>query len=213
MSLVPTAVRVRVMLENDIVEGRYQPGDKVDVERIASAYGCSRTPVREALQALEASGLVSVRPKNGTFVSKLDIAELTQRFEVMAELETLCASLACRRATPADLADISKGLATCSEAASCGDADLYYAENTVFHQAIYTAAHNDFLRAETQRLQAMLQPYRRRQLHVRDRIQKSLSDVMPPKMKNRAITNGRSSGASTCPAALQTARLRLRPMR
>ncbi|RJE79619.1 GntR family transcriptional regulator [Paracoccus sp. JM45] len=176
MTNLPTTARIRFALENAIVDGEYQPGDRIDPDRIAGEYCCSRTPVREALQALEASGLLIVQPKRGTFVAKLGVTDLMHRFEVMAQMEALCATLACRRATQADQATIADSLDACKTAADAGDSDRYYAENTRFHQAIYTAAHNPFLQAETLRLQAILQPYRRRQLKAHGRIQTSLAE-------------------------------------
>ncbi|RJL06459.1 GntR family transcriptional regulator [Paracoccus aestuarii] len=172
----PTTHRIRVDLENAIVDGRYQPGDRIDPEAIAAGYGCSRTPVREALQALEASGLVVVQPKRGSFVARLDVRQLMERFELMAELEAFCAALACRRATAEDLDRIAASNAACARAADRDDAEGYYTENTVFHQAIYAASGNGFLRAQATRLQAVLQPYRRRQLQARGRIRRSLDE-------------------------------------
>jgi DNA-binding GntR family transcriptional regulator len=173
---LPTAQRIRMALENDIVDGVYAPGERIDPDLLAAHYGCSRTPVREALQALETSGLLRVMPKRGTFVTKLDVSELLQRFEMMAELESFCARLACRRADAADTDRIEASLTACAAAAEAGDSDRYYAENTLFHQAIYHAAHNAFLETETLRLQIMLQPYRRRQLQAKGRLQRSLDE-------------------------------------
>lgn len=175
MSL-PATHRIRVALENAIVDGRYQPGDRIDPEQLAAEYGCSRTPVREALQALEASGLLVVQPKRGTFVTRLDVTQLMERFELMAELEAFCAELACRRASDAHLAQIAASVAACEAAADRHDAESYYNENTVFHQAIYGATGNSFLQSEALRLQAVLQPYRRRQLQARGRLQRSLEE-------------------------------------
>ena len=170
MATLPAAQRIRISLENAIVEGQFRPGDRIDPDQIARDYGCSRTPVRDALQALEASGLLVVQPKRGTFVTKLDAGELMHRFEVMAEMEAASARLATRRAEPEDVAAMEAALTACRAAAEAGDVDGYYAQNTEFHQAIYHATHNPFLEAETLRLQAMLQPYRRRQLRANGRM-------------------------------------------
>lgn len=80
--------------------GRFRPGDQLDLDDICAEYGCSRTPVREAIQYLSNSGLVKVRPKRGTFVSRLTVREPTERFEVMAELEGLCAALSAHHMAP-----------------------------------------------------------------------------------------------------------------
>lgn len=170
------AQKIRVELENAIVDGYYPPGTKLDLDEIAANFGCSRTPVREALQSLENSGLLQVQPKRGTFVARLGASELMDRFEVMAEMEALCARLACRRALVADRAAIAASMRACEEAVKAGDAGSYYTENTHFHRAIYSATHNEFLQMETQRLQVMLQPYRRRQLEAPGRMERSFSE-------------------------------------
>lgn len=102
----PTVQNIRDELENAIVDGKFQPGERLDPEALATRFGCSRTPIREALQALEGSGLVRVRAKRGTFVTKLGVPELAEQFEVMAELEAMCARLAARRASASELQTI-----------------------------------------------------------------------------------------------------------
>ena len=85
------------------MDGKFLPCERLDTEALAMRFGCSRTPIREALQALEGSGLVSVRAKRGTFVTKLGVPELAERFEVMAELEAMCTRLAARRASSLEI--------------------------------------------------------------------------------------------------------------
>lgn len=179
----PTPIRprasvqdIRDAMENEIVDRNLLPGERLDPEALAVRFCCSRTPIREALQALEASGLVRIQPKRGTFVTELGVVELAERFELMAELEALCARLAARRATARDLASIRAAQEACGRAVRSGDADVYYYENTAFHHAIYRAAGNVFLEGEALRLQAMLQPYRRRQLQLRGRMQRSFDE-------------------------------------
>lgn len=168
---------IRDQLEDDIVNGRLQPGEQVQVEQLMGRFSVSRTPVREALQQLEASGLVEVRPKRGTYVSRLGVTELFQMFEVMAELEAMCARLAARRAQPGQLQEIQKALTRCEEAASSGDtADAYYYANEQFHQLVYHACGNSFLVQQTMSLKNRLKPYRRLQLRLRDRISHSLAE-------------------------------------
>lgn len=106
MNTVPNVVRIREALEDAIVSGRFAPGARLDPEALAREFDCSRTPIREALQQLEASGLVRVAAKRGTFVSEWTVDELAERFEVMAELEAICARLAARRITEAELTEL-----------------------------------------------------------------------------------------------------------
>lgn len=171
-----TTQQIRQVLENAIVDGRFGPGEKLDIERLADEFSCSRTPIREALQALEVSGLVRVESKRGTFVTELGIVDLTERFEVMAELEAMSARLAATRVSAAGLDRILAAQALCEQAVETGDSDAYYHQNTAFHHAVYAASGNRFLESEALRLQTMLQPYRRHQLQLRGRMMRSLHE-------------------------------------
>ena len=176
MSTVPNTVRVRRALENAIVDGRYAPGSRLDPEALAQEFACSRTPIREALQQLEASGLVQVLPKRGTYVSEWSAADLAERFEVMAEVEALRARLAARRITDAEMTVFEAVHESCRRLAEAGEVEAYYLRNSDFHHCIYRATHNAFLEQEAMRLHAMLQPYRRMQLQVRNRMARSFAE-------------------------------------
>lgn len=166
--------QIRDELEDDIVNGRLQPGEQVQVEGLATRFGVSRTPVREALQQLETSGLVEVLPKRGTYVTRIGLTELVQMFEVMAELEALCARLAARRAPDRTVADIEQAMRACETVATTTqDANAYYYANEDFHRLIYDACGNPFLVQQTLALKNRLKPYRRMQLQIRDRMAQS----------------------------------------
>ena len=168
--------QVRDQLEDDIVNGRMRPGEQVQIEALMARFAVSRTPVREALQQLEISGLIEVLPKRGTFVAKVGMPELIHMFEVMAELEALCARLAARRAPPATLADIQRALDACESEAGADDPNAYYYANEQFHGLIYQACGNPFLVQQTLTLKNRLKPYRRLQLRMRNRIAQSLDE-------------------------------------
>lgn len=176
MVRVPESQRIRDALENAIVDGRYGPGERLDPVLLQTEFGCSRTPVREALQALERSGLVQIRPKRGTYVTELSISELGERFEVMAELEGMAARLSSRRIDQAALEQMREALLECEQQEAAGDADGYYYANARFHGIIYDACGNQYLRERAHHLRKVLQPYRRLQLRVPDRMRRSLGE-------------------------------------
>lgn len=167
---------IREYLEDAIVNGQYRPGDKLDPVQLSQEFGCSRTPIREALQALEHSGLVEIRPKRGTFVTLLSLADLVERFEVMAELESMAAKLATRAVTTDHLDKIQHALTQCEEFEALGDPDGYYHANADFHGRIYDASANTFLVSTLNRLRRSLQPYRRIQLRAPNRMRRSLDE-------------------------------------
>ncbi|WP_300342575.1 GntR family transcriptional regulator [Nesterenkonia sp.] len=176
MARVPESQRVRDALENAIVDGRYRPGERLDPSQLEQQFGCSRTPIREALQALERSGLVSIRPKQGTYVTELSLAELADRFEVMAELEGMAARLCARRIDRGQLEELHHALQECQLYEQKGDSDGYYYANAWFHGVIYDACGNEYLRQQAHSLRRVLQPYRRLQLRVPDRMRRSLAE-------------------------------------
>ncbi|GGX88589.1 GntR family transcriptional regulator [Litchfieldella qijiaojingensis] len=170
------AQRLRDSLEDDIINGRRAPGERLDPETLGKEFQVSRTPVREAIQQLVASGLVTVSPKKGTFVAKVGIDQLIEMFEVMAELEGMCGRLAARRITQLEMLELRQALERCEAAAEAGNPDEYYYENEAFHHCIYAASHNGFLAEEARQLKQRLKPYRRLQLQVRHRMGTSLAE-------------------------------------
>ena len=87
-----------------IMDGQLAPGERLFEDRLAEQLGVSRNPVREAIRALEGSGLVEVRPRRGAYVSQLDPHQATQLLELRAVIESYAARLAARNRTHADLA-------------------------------------------------------------------------------------------------------------
>ncbi|PWI18038.1 GntR family transcriptional regulator [Streptomyces sp. Act143] len=176
MVRVPESQRVRDALENAVIDGRYRPGERLDPAQLEEEFGCSRTPIREALQALERSGLVQIRPKRGTYVTELSIPELAERFEVMAELEGMAARLSARRIERESLEELERALRECEKHAAADDADSYYYANASFHGIVYDSCGNEYLRQQAHALKRVLQPYRRLQLRVPDRMRRSLTE-------------------------------------
>ena len=167
---------LREAVEEDIATGRLLPGTHLDENQLALRFGVSRTPIREALGLLAGEGLVEIRPRRGAVVAQITPQRLIEMFEVMAELEALCARQAARRMTVPDLQAIEAAHAACRQAATDGDPDAYFYANEDFHQRIYAASHSGYLAEQAQSLQRKLRPYRRLQLRVRNRIARSLQE-------------------------------------
>src|SRR6478672_10293885 len=93
------AEALRDEIEQDIVTGRLQPGERLDEQSLADRFGVSRTPIREALMQLASAGMVQLHSRRGAFVASLGLKEIIERFEAMAALEGMCGALAARRIT------------------------------------------------------------------------------------------------------------------
>lgn len=167
---------VRTLMKEDIILGLLAPGDFLSEARISEKYGVSRTPVREAIRALAGDGLVTLRPRQRAVVRGLKAAEIVDQFEAMAELEASCAWLAAYRRTATELAALEEAQAKCRQLAIDQDPVAYYGANVPFHELIYTASGNNYLRSETLRLRNRLSFMRITQGQLPGRLASSSSE-------------------------------------
>ena len=170
------AEALRDEIEQDIVTGRLQPGERLDEQSLADRFGVSRTPIREALMQLASTGMVELHSRRGAFVASLGLKEIIERFEAMAALEGMCGALAARRITDEQRAMLLAVHEECQNEAKNGASDPYYYANERFHQTIYEACHNTYLAEQARHLHNRLKPYRRLQLRTRHRIGHSLAE-------------------------------------
>jgi len=166
--------RLRETIEEQIATGELTPGTALDEATLAERHGVSRTPVREALMQLYAEGLVELRPRRGAVVVSIGPSRLMEMFEVMAELEAMCARLAARRMSDAERAALQQAHEACASVRE--DPDAYFYGNEAFHAALYAGSHNGFLIEQATQLQRRLRPYRRLQLRVRNRTRTSFDE-------------------------------------
>lgn len=156
--------------------GRLEPGDPLDEAELASKFGVSRTPVREALLQLAAIDWIQFRPRRGAVVAPITLQRMVQMFEVMAELEALCARLAAERMTAAERNLLQQAAKACArEARSKAESaySRYFDANYAFHELVYLGAHNDHLLEMVKALRNRLTPYRRFRLRSPMRLKNS----------------------------------------
>ncbi len=167
------AEAVRQRLSDDIADGVLWPGMTIDENEIALRYGVSRTPVREAIRDLAALGLVETRPHRSAIVSLPTPERLRDMFDVMAELEAICASHAAVRMSPPE----RQGLVAIHEALAAvvrdNDLERYRSINEQFHAAIYAGSHNAYLVEMTGQTRKRLSPFRRAQFLLPGRLSRS----------------------------------------
>lgn len=165
--------RIRNALSDAIAAGELAAGTALDEQLLADRYGASRTPVREALRQLAASGLVEIRPRRGVVVAQLTPQRIADMFEASAEIEALCARLAAYRMTPMERGALMDLHEESAAAVAAGDVDAYDRLNRFFHEALYAGTHNSFLAEQALALRERLAAFRRTQLRQGDRIHRS----------------------------------------
>jgi DNA-binding GntR family transcriptional regulator len=160
LAIAGLADEIAYRLRADILEGRLPLGAPLPHEQLAARFGVSRTPIREALRKLQATGLVEVSPNRGAVVRTPARTELVEVYELRADLEGFACELACARATGEELDAldaVQARLAAAIEDAEVLDEagfDAAVADaNGAFHDAIHRAARNDRLLASIRDLQ------------------------------------------------------------
>ena len=170
------STQLREAIEELIAVGTLSPGQHLDETELAARFGVSRTPIRETLIQLASMGLVVIRPRRGAVVAELGPRQLVEMFEMMSELEAVCARLGARRMNGAEREALRAVHAACAAASASVDPDDYYYRNEAFHHAIYGGSHNQFLIDQALALSRRLRPYRRLQLRVRNRVGASFAE-------------------------------------
>jgi DNA-binding GntR family transcriptional regulator len=152
--------RIYQHLVDQIIEGRLRPGQRVEEQMVASEFGVSRTPVRDALRQLAGTGLVEFRPNKGVMVVDLKLEELSEIFEALGEFEALCARLAAQRMTQLERTALRGFHAEAQDAAAAENESRYDELNDQLHQAIYLGTHNPTISATTENLRQRIMPFR-----------------------------------------------------
>jgi DNA-binding GntR family transcriptional regulator len=138
------ADRTYVQLREEIITIRLPPGTLLREPELMSRLGAGRTPVREALLRLQRDGFVVVVARGGTFVSKIDISDLTAIYEARARIESWATRLAAQRMGEPERRE-ARELIDALQALAPGELDALLALDRRIHRFIYSSAKNTYL--------------------------------------------------------------------
>ncbi|WPC06236.1 GntR family transcriptional regulator [Pseudomonas benzenivorans] len=154
------AERIRLAIEDGIRTGALPPGTVIDEAEFMRKYKISRTPLREAMLQLQAQGLLTSQPRGGMIVTKMNLQQLLALWELLAELEGLCARLACERMTDSERQQLEQVLEAAAPVVEANDLEAWKAANQKFHELIYRGCRNPFLREHIFQIRARTGAYR-----------------------------------------------------
>lgn len=144
----PTAAEeVYRALKRDLITLAHRPGAALTEQELASRYGTSRVPVREACRRLQQEGLLTSIPYKGYTVNQISMKQIADCFDLRMVLETHAAELAVARATAGELDGLAALAAveyTYHDWESYAD---FLAKNTQFHLRLAALSGNDRLAA------------------------------------------------------------------
>jgi len=138
----PLHYEVADRLREMITQGELAPGERLNERVLTERFGISRTPLREAVKILFAEGLVRLFPNRGAIVVAINREDAEDMFQMMASLEALGGTLACARATAADIAEITELHERMKAFHAERKVNEYYECNQQIHEKIIDCAGN-----------------------------------------------------------------------
>lgn len=144
--------RLYETLRRDILTLELTPGTDLDETTLASAFGLSRTPLREVLQQLAGEGYISMRENRGSRVSELSHQTLRDFFLAAPMIYSAVSRLAAQNATTRQIVDLKDAQSQFKTALNRGTAKDRTLHNNRFHAVIGEMAANIYLTASLQRL-------------------------------------------------------------
>ncbi|MFE7423377.1 GntR family transcriptional regulator [Rhodococcus sp. NPDC057529] len=135
----PLSEMVRQQILASIHSGELAPNDVINTGQLAEKYGVSRTPVREALGALERAGVLTVLPYRGHVVRPLSLEDALDIYFVRELIETEAAERAATRMSDEALAQL-EALGEAHSASGAGSGLAFDEQSYEFHRKIAEAA-------------------------------------------------------------------------
>jgi DNA-binding GntR family transcriptional regulator len=132
-------------LQSEILRNQLKPGDQLHQEELTDRLGVSRTPVREAIQRLQAEGLVTFIPRKGAVVSYIPHKRIEEIYDVRGRLEAYAASLAVHNLKPPQVARLKRLVGEMERLDPETQLEESLERNQEFHYIIYSAAENQTL--------------------------------------------------------------------
>lgn len=153
-----TGARVADELRLAILHGAYPPGTRLRQEELASQYGASRVPVREALRILESDGLVTTVANAGAWIARLSLDECVELYQVRERIEPLLLRYSLPQLAEAQIDRLGE---LSEQMRRLNDVEKFLELDREFHLGSYAGAATTFLGPTVERLWNTTQHYRR----------------------------------------------------
>lgn len=128
-----------------IIEVQLEPGERINVTKIAEQLGVSRTPIRSAMDQLAEDGLIKRVSDRGYQVTPIGMADCFDLCDARKILEGTAAAMAANNITFADLEILERSIVNAKECLARQGFDDFAEQDTIFHETLLRAANNRYL--------------------------------------------------------------------
>jgi len=149
-------------LKEAILTGAIPRGARLYESKIAEETGISRTPVREALHALEREFLIAAIDKVGYEIVDTDIEDLDEISEIRKTVEALALKKAVDRIGEDEIRELEENLKKAERAVKERKPDVFVQLDAEFHNILCSLSHSDRLIRMADSLRKEMQRFRSR---------------------------------------------------
>lgn len=139
----PAYAALRDQLRKDIVSGEIPHGTRLTIAHVVERYGVSQMPVREALQALQGEGLITISPHKGAHVLSLDARFVRNVYDIRAAIESLLAWSSMPHVDDKAMAQLEAAQRRLDAAVEGENHDLFFELNKDYHLRLYSYSENE----------------------------------------------------------------------
>ena len=168
---------VQERMREAIIEGVFEPGQRLVERPLCDQLGVSRTVVRETIRYLEAEGLVEIQPGHGPIVARMSWEDARQIYDIRRMLETAAAAQCAERMTPALADRLQQALTRLHQQFDTATQAELFRATSGFYGVIFEGAGHSIAWEVVQRLNGRISRLRKMTLSTRDRAQSGPSHM------------------------------------
>jgi len=132
--------RIFMQIENDILLGKYQPGESLIETKLSKELNVSRTPIREALRQLEREGLVQSIPNRGVIVKGVSIQDIEDIYTIRMMIEGLAARWAAEKITDKEIEELKEDVDLEEFYTTKNESSQLLKFDSLFHDILFKAS-------------------------------------------------------------------------
>lgn len=165
-----------ISVKEVLLGSRYAPGERVDIDALCRELEVSRTPVFDALNRLEAEGVVEIVPRRGVYLVSFSAEKARELYGVREVLEAMATKLAAQNITERHVGQLKKALQKQAACLKTDDTGGYATATISFHDTILDAANNKTLVRLLAAVYTQMEALRLRTLYLPKRLRQSYAE-------------------------------------
>lgn len=191
-------------LRSAIMWGRFKPGQRLVERELCELTGVGRTSIREALRQLEAEGMIQTVPNRGPVVTKVDLEEARQLYDVRALLEGYSGRIFAATAKPDEIEALDRAIAKLREGARSGEGRALMEAKSEFYQVLTSGSRNALVQKMLTMLHNRIMILRLTTMTQPGRLKESIAEIC--EIRDAIVAGDSKQAEAACIRHIETAK-------